>query len=111
MGEWQQGLFGCFSNIGMCVFSFILPCYTHGKTAEVLGDNCLHCGLAILVPCFNIYTVAQTRGRVRENKSIEGTPTSDCLVSLFCAICVIIQHAAEMNAVTPLGSGQAIARV
>ena len=28
---WQHGIFGCFDNCGICIFTYFLPCYTFGK--------------------------------------------------------------------------------
>ena len=36
--QWSQGLFGCFSNIGMCIVVFIVPCWAVGKNAEKVID-------------------------------------------------------------------------
>ncbi|XP_038052377.1 cell number regulator 4-like [Patiria miniata] len=137
MGEWDTPLFGCFGNLGMCVFSWfvpcythgktaeavgtggclpcalviwILPCYTHGKTAELLGEDCMKCGLVFLVPCYNFYNLAKIRERVRARSNISGSFKNDCLLSVFCPPCVIIQHAHQMGTVTPLGGGQPMAR-
>ena len=27
MGEWQHGTFGCFDNCGLCIITWLLPCY------------------------------------------------------------------------------------
>ena len=110
MGDWQHGIFGCFNNIGLCIFSYIVPCYTHGKTAEALGDDCLLCGLSLLVPLLNIYALVTTRGKVRENKGIEGSLIGDLLMICCCGICALVQEANEMGVSTPLGAAQSIAR-
>ena len=30
-GQWQQGVLGCFNNMGICLITFVAPCYTFGK--------------------------------------------------------------------------------
>lgn len=110
MGEFQNGIFGCFNNVGMCVFTFLLPCYTQGKLSETLGDDCLLCGLALLVPVLNLYVRLMTRAKVRENKGIEGDLLGDLVCTLCCGLCSLIQEAQEMSVETPLGAGESIAR-
>lgn len=71
MGEWQNGLFGCFSNCGVCIITYFLPCVTAGKNAEAVGKSCCLWGfLAILGP-IGIYTRAVVRGLIREQKGID----------------------------------------
>ena len=65
MGEFQHGLFGCFDNCGVCVITYFVPCYTQGRIAEKVGEDCLICGLLQLVPIANIIFGAQIRGKVR----------------------------------------------
>ncbi|XP_072051849.1 uncharacterized protein [Amphiura filiformis] len=110
MGEWNNGLFGCFNNIGMCIFTCLVPCYTFGKVAESVGDDCLLCGLALLVPCLNIYALIMNRGKVRDNKGIEGGLVEDLLMYCFCGFCALMQSAQEMAVSTPLGAGESISR-
>ncbi|XP_033640888.1 protein PLANT CADMIUM RESISTANCE 2-like [Asterias rubens] len=108
MGEWKQGLFGCFGNCGICIVSYFLPCYAHGKTAEAVGDSCFMCGLAIFVPLLNWYAVLKTRGKVREKHGIPGSTGKDALASC-CAVCSIAQQKAQMQ-VTAVGTGESMAR-
>ncbi len=110
MGEWNNGLFGCFSNIGMCIFTCFVPCYTFGKVAESVGDDCLMCGLALLVPILNLYALIVTRGKVRDNKGIDGSLINDLLMVCCCGFCALMQEAQEMTVDVPLGAGDSIAR-
>ncbi|XP_071804867.1 cornifelin homolog B-like [Asterias amurensis] len=112
MAQFENGLFGCFSNIGLCVFSYFVPCYTHGKTAEAVGaGTCLICALSMFVPFLNIWALITTRGKVRESKGIDGTLVNDLVMICFCAPCAVIQSALEMGVHTPLGAGESMARV
>ncbi|XP_038051518.1 protein PLANT CADMIUM RESISTANCE 3-like [Patiria miniata] len=111
MGEWQQGLFGCFSNVGLCCITWFVPCYVHGKNAEAVGDDCLLCGLSIFVPFLNWYTLFVVRGKIREQRGIEGDQTNDILVTFCCTPCALVQEGAEMRNSTGLGIGQSMARV
>lgn len=106
-GEWSNGLFGCFSNCGVCIISWLVPCYTVGKVAESVGDNCLLCGLVFFVPLANLFFGAQIRGKVREQKGIDGGFITDLLAFWCCTCCTIIQMANETNA---MGQAQSMDR-
>jgi len=67
--EFQHGLFGCFDNCGVCVITYFVPCYTHGRIAEKVGESCLVCGLLQLVPVANWVTATIIRGEVRQLES------------------------------------------
>ena len=93
---WSNGLFGCFSDIGLCLITFIAPCYTQGKNAEAIGESCLTHGIFALIPLLNIYCHATNRGKIREKKNIDGTFFNDLLCSLFCTPCALVQEALEI---------------
>ena len=72
MGEWSNGLCGCFNNFGLCAMTYFVPCITAGKNAEAVGDNCcLVATLYWLFPLVGLYMVAKVRGKIREQKGIE----------------------------------------
>ncbi|KAJ8314386.1 hypothetical protein KUTeg_008947 [Tegillarca granosa] len=72
MGEWATGLCGCFSDITLCLITYIAPCYTAGKNAEGVGDSCIMVGaLYYIFPLVGIYLVAKARGKIREQFGIE----------------------------------------
>jgi len=106
--EWSNGLFGCFSNCGLCLISYFVPCYTVGKTAEKVGEDCLTCGLVQLVPIANLICGAKIREKVRESKGIEGSFLGDLLAVWCCYCCAVIQAGGEVDALG--SSGQTIAR-
>ncbi len=110
MGEWQNGICGCFNNCGMCIFTYFIPCYTFGKTAEAVGDGCCLCGICLLVPLVNLFAICNVRGKVRENKGIDGGAVGDFFATFCCPFCVVIQIAQEMAVSTPFGAGESIAR-
>ncbi len=98
MSDWQHGLFGCFDNLTVCIITYFAPCYTQGKVAESVGENCLLCGLALCVPILDIYAICSIRQKVRETKNIEGGLVGDLLVTLCCAPCALCQEAQETGA-------------
>ena len=71
MGDWSNGLFGCFSNCGVCIITYFLPCITAGQTAEKVGESCCLYGFLSILGPIGIYTRAVIRGKVRESKGID----------------------------------------
>lgn len=72
MGEWSNGLCGCFNNITLCLITYVAPCYTAGKNAEAVGDSCMMVGaLYALVNPAGVYFAAKAREKIREQKGIE----------------------------------------
>lgn len=98
MGDWSNGLFGCFSNCGVCIFTYFLPCVTAGQTAEKVGESCMLYGFLSLLGPIGIYTRAKIRSKVRETKGIDGGFGMDCLMHWFCGLCALIQEANELGA-------------
>jgi len=102
MGEWQHGLFGCFDNCGLCVITYFVPCLTAGKSAEKAGvGGCVPCGIASMCGCVGIYFMAKTREATRNLKGIEGSFGSDCVMTMFCGFCSMLQVAQELEDVQP----------
>jgi len=97
MADWQNGLFGCFNNVGMCVVTYFVPCFTFGKNAEALGESCPMYGCAYLVPGLNLYCLATVRGRIRDQKGIPGSCCNDLLLVWFCNFCTLIQEGQEIR--------------
>ncbi|KAK3742054.1 hypothetical protein QZH41_004753 [Actinostola sp. cb2023] len=105
MADWQHGLCGCFNDCGTCIVTFIAPCYTHGKNAEAVGESCLLCGLSVLVPVLDIFTMASIRTIVREQHGIAGSMANDFLATFFCSCCSIIQRMHPMPAAKIITEG------
>ncbi|CAG5131848.1 unnamed protein product [Candidula unifasciata] len=97
MTQFQHGLFGCFDNIGLCLITYIAPCYTFGKNAEAVGDSCLICGLIFFVPFANLLALLQVRGKIRDSRSIDGSCVGDLCAVLFCTLCSLVQEAQEVQ--------------
>ncbi|CAD5117313.1 DgyrCDS6099 [Dimorphilus gyrociliatus] len=99
MGEYKVGLFGCFSDIKLCILTFLCPCVTIGKVANKLDekdDYILTCLTSLLFPY-----VATLRWRVRQKQGIEGSMLMDYVTSSFCPCCALIQDAHEMEIQSP----------
>jgi len=106
MGEWSNGLFGCFNNIGLCAITYFAPCYTAGKVAEKNGESCVVYGLLSVLGCVGLWSMTKIRGQTRAAKGIEGTYTNDLLMIWFCTLCALVQEAQEWEG----PSGGAMAR-
>lgn len=97
MGEWQNGLFGCFNDCKTCIIAYFVPCFVFGKNAERVGESCVMCGLAIMVPFLNFYAATKIRGKIREAKGIEGSCFMDLVIWWLCGICALVQEAQEIG--------------
>merc|ERR1712048_751039 len=97
MGEWKEGLCGCFSNCGVCVMTYFLPCVTAGKNAEAVGESCFKFGCLSILGVIGWWSRATIRGKIREAKGIEATDCNDCLMVIFCPLCALVQEATEME--------------
>ena len=64
-----------------------------------VGDNCILCCITQLFPIADIVTRFLIRGKVRQQKGVEGTPVVDCLLACFCYPCTMCQEAQEVKAV------------
>jgi len=94
--KFKHGLFGCFDNLGLCVVTYFLPCYTFGKTAEAVGDSCFLCAAASFVPIVNLFAMASVRGKVRQTGKIPGSFIGDLCKVFFCPCCTLVQEAQEV---------------
>lgn len=75
-----------------------------GKTSETVGDDCLMCGLVLMVPIANIWFLTQLRGKIREQKGIQGSLVHDLGMVCCCGICSMVQEAQEMGVKAPFGN-------
>lgn len=97
MTQYQHGLFGCFDNIGICLITYFVPCYTFGKNAEAVGDSCLLCALAYFVPILDCVAFLQVRGKIRASRNIEGSCIGDFFAIACCHLCALVQDAQEVQ--------------
>lgn len=103
---------GCFSNTGLCLLGWIVPCFPVAKTGQFLGDGgCATQGIIFAVTSlFGLgwYLPCKHRGELRAGQNVPGSKVNDCMLSCFCFPCVIIQNAKESGA---WDMGQDIARM
>lgn len=100
MGEWNSGILGCMGNCGICIFSFLLPCYQVGKNAEALGDSCCLNACFMFIPVWNIIVRWRQRGAIRDRQGIDGGCLSDILYIMCCPVCSIAQEGQEAEVMT-----------
>jgi len=105
--EWSNGFFGCFEDCGLCIVTYVAPCYTVGKTAEAIGEDCCMCGLGYMFAGCIVGGIL--RGKIREQRGIEGSTINDFLMHWCCPFCAIVQDNREV--VGNPSSGESIARV
>lgn len=75
------------------LLSFICPCIQFGRNAEALGESCVMYALSQFVPLLNIYCRVSVRGKIREQKGIDGSCFKDLLCSWCCGPCALAQEA------------------
>ncbi|KAL3832061.1 hypothetical protein ACJMK2_023740 [Sinanodonta woodiana] len=97
MGEWGSGLFACFSDFGICIITYFVPCVTAGKNAATVGESCFLYGCLSILGPVGIWSRAKIRGKIRSKKGIEGGFGMDCLLHWFCGVCALCQEAREMK--------------
>ena len=51
---WTYELFGCFDDFKLCIFTFLVPCYTAGRNAEAIGEDGCVVGRSSMLWC-NLY--------------------------------------------------------
>lgn len=74
------------------LLSFFCPCIQFGRNAESLGESCFLYALSQFVPLLNLYCRVSVRGRIREQKGIEGSCFKDLLCAWCCAPCSLAQE-------------------
>ena len=94
--QWDNSLFGCFSDCGTCCYGFWCTCCLAGSNAQRLekakgdpdADCCAHCCIWYILSCFccqGCYECSTTRKDMRKRYNLEGDDASACLAHTFCA--------------------------
>jgi Cys-rich protein (TIGR01571 family) len=98
--DWEHNLCGCFSNLGVCIVTYFVPCYTAGMVASKVGDSCIFHSLIFFVPGLGCFCGALERDKLRDQRNIEGSMVGDCLAWYLCTACALVQEAQEVDAIT-----------
>ena len=94
---WSYGLFDCFSDITVCLITWVFPCYTTGKVAEGVGESCLAHGIYFYIPIVRTCCQASIRRKIRKQGAIEGNCVTDLMCHLCCSLCALVQEFREIN--------------
>jgi Cys-rich protein (TIGR01571 family) len=116
--DWYTGTCDCFSDIPICVLSFLFPSiqfFSNVYESEV--DNACVCttfyfflniielvvyyGSGGSLSICSFIPRAIIRNKIREKYGIEGSCESDFIFSICCACCSLAQEAREINAREP----------
>ena len=92
--DFKHGILGCFSDFRLCCLTFCVPCYTLGKNAESLGEDCLLHGLLY---CIGLNFGPVVRWRMRQERGLQGSMLLDVLVHTVLPCCALIQEAKEIG--------------
>ena len=100
MADWKIGLFGCFSNLNLCLITFLVPCITVGQIAEDTKTDEFACGaLKSIAPIYSWFYIKELRDKVAEENGIEKESCCNYFVKAWCCgICLIIQTGHEAGA-------------
>jgi len=94
-GDWNNGLFGCFGNMGNCMCGWCCPICQVADSAQKLGESyLLYFVLGCFVPCVPVFLV---RDKAREKYGLEGSTGGDALAACCCGCCVSVQVANELD--------------
>ena len=100
MGSWKQDLFGCFSNINLCLYTYCCPCFVTGAIGEKtdLEDGCFMGGCKIFIPLYNIWYLKKQREAVQDKEGIEQLAAWKEWAIVCClGLCSVTQQANQMN--------------
>jgi len=92
---WTNELFGCFSDIKLCIGTFICPCYTMAKNAQHFGEDWMVVGFLTCLGLGNLFGPT-LRWRLRQEKKIKGSMFMDAAVHTCLPCCAIIQENKEI---------------
>jgi Cys-rich protein (TIGR01571 family) len=93
MGDMQESLFGCLSDISTCIIGWLIPCYLAATTKAALDEReCTFCD------CLCAPNEYQTRQSIRAKYGMAYQPLNDCLCWSVFSSCFVCQDAREVKA-------------
>ncbi|KAL6634092.1 hypothetical protein ACP70R_026763 [Stipagrostis hirtigluma subsp. patula] len=104
VAEWSTGLCGCFEDCGNCCVTWLCPCVTFGRIAEIVDQGSTSCGYSgamyalvmLLTGCQCAYSCFY-RSKMRAQYGLRETPCADCLVHCCCGTCALCQEYRELT--------------
>jgi Cys-rich protein (TIGR01571 family) len=96
MSNFNEELFGCLSDIKVCLLGWCFACCLQA----VAVDKATGTGAivpALLTCCLGCIGAAINRGKIRERFGIEGSFVTDCLIWWCCGPCAACQEYREVQ--------------
>ncbi|KAH0793431.1 putative Cys-rich domain containing protein [Histomonas meleagridis] len=93
MQDYSGGTFGCFKDIKICLYGcFCAACLNGENHSKIRSEDCTicHC-IEPIAPYWIRKGVLSKKGKDTNDNC------ADCLITCFCAPCVICQDARELN--------------
>merc|ERR1711994_192340 len=98
MADWKVGLFTCFGDFKLCLFTWCCPCMVTGKIAEHIEmDTCFWGGCKIFIPCYNILYMKQMRDQIAQKSGIPDEGIMGWINVCCFGLCSIIQETKELG--------------
>jgi len=88
--DWSFGLFGCMDDWKLCLFTFLVPCYTLGRNAQFFEEDGVEAGIYYGLCCLGIGPILRWRLRLKQN--LKGSMTEDAMLHMVCPCCALIQE-------------------
>ncbi|XP_063412110.1 uncharacterized protein LOC134694931 isoform X3 [Mytilus trossulus] len=95
--DWRYSYIECFGNIGLSIRTYLVPCYTFGKNAQLMDKNCLLYGLLCAIPPLNVVLAVYLRRQIRIQYNISGSVPKDIIAVILCPFCTLIQESQQLT--------------
>ncbi|KAL5542306.1 hypothetical protein UlMin_010016 [Ulmus minor] len=101
--KWSVELCDCGNEFSTCCITWLLPCVSFGRIAEVLEEgrhSCcsLGCGYCLLFMIqFHWLYSCFYREKLRSKYGLPAEPCCDCCVHFCCESCALCQEHAELK--------------
>jgi Cys-rich protein (TIGR01571 family) len=98
MTKFHEELFGCFSNVPVCLWGTFVPAGALCIQASAVNKANNQGAIVpyLLVACLACIGGAVNRGKIRDHFSIEGGFVGDMFIWWFCAPCAACQEYREV---------------
>nr|XP_023875815.1 protein PLANT CADMIUM RESISTANCE 3-like [Quercus suber] len=101
---WSTGLCDCCEDFPNCCITWLCPCITFGRIAEIVDGGSSSCAasravytlISILTGCGCLYSCFY-RSKLRQQYRLGKKPCGDCLVHWCCEPCALCQEYRELK--------------
>ncbi|XP_050277972.1 protein PLANT CADMIUM RESISTANCE 3-like [Quercus robur] len=101
---WSTGLCDCCEDVPNCCITWLCPCITFGRIAEIVDGGSSSCAasgavytlISILTGCGCLYSCFY-RSKLRQQYRLGEKPCGDCLVHWCCEPCALCQEYRELK--------------